>query len=117
MTGYYLVWETIGGNFPNKPRKGQRVTTKTYPTLDKARKAACFHGGPYRFGGWGNDFIIKIFDDTSGKFVGDVYGSWSYTYSAHDGIMWCPPGTHDEDRVHGISVSTGKLNKTLYRLT
>ena len=120
MTEYQLRWNDISSwpeNSP-KPKKGALVTNKTYPNLDKARKAA-----------WNEiikvvrnngSAVIKVYD-VSGqepKYVGDVYGDANYAWDIYGGVMWVAKGEgYESNLVPRISPTTGKTTRDLYRLT
>lgn len=120
MVEYQLRWNEIRhwpDNYP-KPKMGSVVFEKTYPDLDKARKAAWREViKAVRNNGMA---VIKIYD-VSGqklKYVGDVYGDANYAWNMNDGVMWVAKGEGRESNlVPRISPTTGKTTRDLYRLT
>lgn len=108
MAEYYLQVESDDDVLIRSFKK------KTFDDLDKARRYALQH---IPLGS--DDVMVHVFeivDDGSMNHIGDVWATSTYTYNGPCDYLWCPHGSEESDRVYGISQS-GKLNKTLYKLT
>jgi hypothetical protein len=111
MAEYYLEVESDDDVLIRSFKK------KIFDDLDKARRYAVQHI-PLS----SDDVMVHVFeivnnnDGSIFNHVGDVWATSTYTYDGPCDFLWCPHGSEESDRVHGISQS-GKLNRTLYRLT
>ena len=94
-----------------------KVTSKTFDSLDKARKFACGKIAATVY--CGGSLTISVYEASpEQRHIGDVYGDGSYVEDLGDGFMWVEDGQgYESNLVPGISTSTGKINKKLYRLT
>lgn len=112
MAGFYIEMES------DDPVCIAAFKKRTFDDLDKARRYVVQHIVPSP-----EDVTVHIYEilnNTDGStfdHVGDVWATHDYSYGGgfHD-FLWCPHGSQESDRVHGISQS-GKLNRTLYKLT
>ena len=107
---YTLKWRTAYAANGQDMIKHMGRISRTYTSLEKARAAA---HRQVRFGG--GFYAVGIYKD--GVFIGEVVFDSQYAYGGDSGIMWVARGKgHESSYVPGVS-STGKLNKTIYRLT
>ena len=112
---YELRWEYMEDKpGENQVLTGKMVTSKTFDSLDKARKYAAMKISPTVC--CGGCAAITIYGDK--QKIGEVYGDGDYCEGLGEGIMWVEVGQgYESNLVPGISISTGKINKKLYRLT
>ena len=101
---------------PMSGKDYKKKISKTFNDLDKARAYAYSKSSGYQY--VMRYVIVPILEVKNGKRkqIGKVIMDNQYAYGGSTGIMWCPPGVGESDRVHGVSAS-GRLNKTVYRLT
>lgn len=94
----------------------KKKISKTFDNLDKARAYAYSKSSGYQY--VMRYVIVPILEVKNGthKQIGRVVMDNQYAYGGSTGIMWWPPGAGESDRVNGVSAS-GRLNKTIYRLT